>query len=157
MPLLWKEQQTYSDLSWRKMVKGEQLPRELRVGDAGQWNQCRRHGVMICIKHIYLCPFLSTNRAESAKTPIWEVEQRCLRHSQTGGFLGLYPQKGSTSLSVHRTTSKACLNYMWIHRVKKSACGGGKRVGIEGVQPESEGFRLNPDSHSLAGDLRQIT
>lgn len=28
---------------------------------------------------------------------------------------------------------------------------------IEGVQPESEGFRLNPDSHSLAGDLRQIT
>lgn len=40
---------------------------------------------------------------------------------------------------------------------KKSACGGGNRVRMEGVFPESEGFRLNPDSHSLAGDLRQIT
>lgn len=40
---------------------------------------------------------------------------------------------------------------------KKSACGGGNRVRMEGVLPESEGFRLNPDSHSLAGDLRQIT
>lgn len=28
---------------------------------------------------------------------------------------------------------------------------------MEGVWPESEGFRLNPDSHSLAGELRQIT
>lgn len=68
--------------------------------------------VLTCIKHIYLGLFLGNKRAESAKTPFWQVEQRCLRQSWTVAFRILYHKKDSTRLNVRRTMSKACLNYL---------------------------------------------
>lgn len=87
------------------------------------------------------------------------MEQRCLRHSRAAGLQDPLSPGGFYHSQCSEDYLKGMSKKIYVDSElrKKSACGGGNRVRMEGVLPETEGFRLNPDSHSLAGDLRQIT